>query len=196
MLWYLQAEVHAFATSQYNPMDTPMFAVAVQNPSSSPSSSTSNSNHTTMMMGDTILVFQPESSSPIASITLTTNVVALAWGRESVRLGRRACIFALTERREVIKIVDGEVVVQEKEEEKEEEEEETAISAFDEVFDVDQVEKRAQSIRAETDYSKCEGWTAWIIIRRSAEDKGVFVHSERTYAYASTPFRIVPVFLR
>ena len=107
------------------------------------------------MTGDTILVFQPESSSPIASITLTTNVVALAWGRESVKLGRRACIFALTERREVIKIVDGEAVVQEEKEENGEEEE-MKISAFDEVFDVDQVEKRAQSVRAETDYSKCE----------------------------------------
>ena len=154
MLWYLQAEVHAFTTSQYNPMDTPMFAVAVQNPSSS-TGSTGNSGSTTTVMGDTILVFQPASSSPIASITLTTNVVALAWGRESVRLGRRSCIFALTERREVIKIVDGEVIVQEEKEENGEEEE-MAISAFDEVFDVDQVEKRAQSVRAETDYSKCE----------------------------------------
>ena len=135
-------------------MDTPMFAVAVQNPSSS-TGSTGNSGSTTTVMGDTILVFQPASSSPIASITLTTNVVALAWGRESVRLGRRSCIFALTERREVIKIVDGEVIVQEEKEENGEEEE-MAISAFDEVFDVDQVEKRAQSVRAETDYSKCE----------------------------------------
>ena len=35
-----------------------------------------------------------------------------------------------------------------------------------------------------------------ITTRRSAEDEGVFVHSERTHPYASTPFRIVPVFLR
>ena len=154
MLWYLQAEVHAFTTSQYNPMDTPMFAVAVQNPSASTGSTTA----TNTGVGDTILVFQPASSSPIASVTLTTNVVALAWGRESVRLGRRSCIFALTERREVIKIVDGEVAVQEEKEENGEDEEGT-ISAFDEVFDVDQVEKRAQSVRAETDYSKCGGWT-------------------------------------
>ena len=58
----------------------------------------------------------------------------------------------------MIKIVDGEVAVQEEKEENGEDEE-GAISAFDEVFDVDQVEKRAQSVRAETDYSKCGGWT-------------------------------------
>lgn len=131
-------------------MDPPTFVVAVQNPSSA---------------GDTILVFHPASSSPITSITLATNVVALTYGRESVRHGRRPCIFALTERREVIKIVEGEgervttgAMNGENEHDKENENEnenEQTISAFDEVFDVDQVEKRAQTVRAETDYSKC-----------------------------------------
>ena len=125
-------------------MDPPTFAVAVQNPSSA---------------GDTILVFHPTSSSPITSITLATNVVALTYGRESVRHGRRPCIFALTERREVIKIVEGEgervtTGMMDGENEHENEHEQT-VSAFDEVFDVDQVEKRAQTVRAETDYSRC-----------------------------------------
>ena len=63
-----------------------------------------------------------------------------------------ALSLALTERREIIKIVEGEAS-----EEEESHGDEEKVTAFDEVFDVDLVEKRAQTIQAEKDYSNhCE----------------------------------------
>ena len=75
----------------------------------------------------------------------------MVWGRDSVRLGRRLCLFALTERREIIKIVEGEAM----EEEEVSHGDEEKVTAFDEVFDVDLVEKRAQTIQTEKSYRNC-----------------------------------------
>lgn len=148
ILWCLHGEIHASATTQYNPLDDPLFAVAVQSLSYFHDSFVES----TQPSVDSILIFTPQSSTPIASVTLSTPVLAMVWGRDSVRLGRRLCLFALTERREIIKIVEGEAS-----EEEESHGDEEKVTAFDEVFDVDLVEKRAQTIQAEKDYSNhCE----------------------------------------
>lgn len=85
-------------------------------------------------------------------MTLSTPVLAMVWGRDSVRLGRRLCLFALTERREIIKIVEGE-----SSEEKSPTGDEEKVTAFVKCLMVDLVEKRAQTIQAEKDYSNhCE----------------------------------------
>ncbi len=144
----MHGEIHASATTQYNPLDDPLFAVAVQSLSYFHDSFVES----TQPSVDSILIFTPQSSTPIASVTLSTPVLAMVWGRDSVRLGRRLCLFALTERREIIKIVEGEAS-----EEEESHGDEEKVTAFDEVFDVDLVEKRAQTIQAEKDYSNhCE----------------------------------------
>ena len=91
---------------------------------------------------DSLLFFRPESATPVASVTLNTKVWALAYGREGARQGRRRCVFAMTEKKEIVKVVEGEV-----KETTEATEEEMTISAFDEVFDVDQVEKEAEYLR-------------------------------------------------
>lgn len=148
ILWCLHAEIHASATTQYNPMDDPMFAIAVQSECCRLLSYIGS----TQPEGDTILIFTPQSSTPVASVTLASPVLALVWGRESVRLGRRVCLFALTERREIIKIVEGEASTMEVESHGDEEK----VTAFDEVFDVDLVEKRAQTIRTEKNYSRSD----------------------------------------
>lgn len=94
------------------------------------------------------MIFEPEHSTPIASITLTTQVHAMCWGKTSIQEGRRISLFCLTEKREIIQIVEGESglkMVNEKEE---------IITAFDEVFDVDKVEERASALKKAGDYSR------------------------------------------
>ena len=133
-LWLLHAEIHAIASSQYNPLDEPLIVAAVQNEERPES--------------DSLLFFRPESATPVASVTLNTKVWALAYGREGARQGRRRCVFAMTEKKEIVKVVEGEV-----KETTEATEEEMTISAFDEVFDVDQVEKEAENLRKGRDYN-------------------------------------------
>lgn len=135
---------------------------------------------------DSLLFFQPESATPVASVTLNTKVWALAYGREAARQGRRRCVFAMTEKREIVKVVEGEGT-------EAMEEEETTISAFDEVFDVDQVEKEAENLRKGRDYSGNEGA---VRRRRSAEDEGLLRHVERTDPYAASAIGPLPVLLR
>ena len=60
------------------------------------------------------------------------------------------CLFCLTEKREIIQIVEGEA----KEGPFSGVEESKGFSAFDEVFDVDKVEERAQALKKATDYSR------------------------------------------
>ena len=100
---------------------------------------------------DTVLIFKPESQVPVASITLTTKVHAMCWGKTSIQEGRQMCLFCLTEKREIIQIVEGEVKTPANSTQPDET---PVISAFDEVFEVDKVEERANSLRQESDYSK------------------------------------------
>ena len=98
---------------------------------------------------DAVLVFDPESAVPVVSVKLTTKVFAMTWGRESIREGRRPCLYCLTERGEVVKIVEGEaekVAIRSQETKK--------ASAFDEVFEVDKVEELANEMRVKEDYSR------------------------------------------
>lgn len=98
---------------------------------------------------DAVLVFDPESAVPVVSVKLTTKVFAMTWGRESIREGRRPCLYCLTERGEVVKIVEGEaekVPIRSQETKK--------ASAFDEVFEVDKVEELANEMRVKEDYSR------------------------------------------
>ena len=62
------------------------------------------------------------------------------------------CLFCLTEKRDIIQIVEGEV----KEGGISGAEETGGFSAFDEVFDVDKVEERAQALKKGVDYSKAK----------------------------------------
>ena len=61
------------------------------------------------------------------------------------------CLFCLTEKREIIQIVEGEV---QSPANSAQPDETPVISAFDEVFEVDKVEERANTLRQESDYSK------------------------------------------
>lgn len=58
------------------------------------------------------------------------------------------CLFCLTEKREIIQIVEGEGALSTMESEK-------AVTAFDEVFDVDKVEERALALNQANDYRMC-----------------------------------------
>lgn len=137
---------------------------------------------------DSLLFFRPESATPVASVTLNTKVWALAYGREGARQGRRRCVFAMTEKKEIVKVVEGEV-----KETTEATEEEATVSAFDEVFDVDQVEKEAENLRKGRDYS---GRGAAVRRRRPAEDEGLLRHAERTDPHAAPALGPLPVLLR
>lgn len=77
ILWCLHGEIHASATTQYNPLDDPLFAVAVQSLSYFHDSFVES----TQPSVDSILIFTPQSSTPIASVTLSTPVLAMVWGR-------------------------------------------------------------------------------------------------------------------
>ena len=94
----------------------------------------------------------------------------------------------MTEKKEIVKVVEGEV-----KEVKEAKEEETTVSAFDEVFDVDQVEKEAENLRKGRDYS---GRGAAVRHRRSAEDEGLLCPVERTDPHAAPALGPLPVLLR
>lgn len=98
---------------------------------------------------DAVLIFDPSSSVPVVSVKLTTKVLAMTWGRESIQEGRRMCLYCLTERGEVVKFVEGEaekVPVRSQETKR--------ASAFDEVFEVDKVEELASEMRVKENYSR------------------------------------------
>lgn len=98
---------------------------------------------------DTVLIFDPERSVPVVSIKLSTKILAMTWARESVAEGRRMCLYCLTERGEVVKIVEGaveKVPIQSQEVKK--------ASAFDEVFEVDKVEELANEMNVKDGYSR------------------------------------------
>ena len=137
--------VHCAATNSLLHAETDYFAVAAQSTfyilfSLDPQSE----------QADTVLIFRPESATPVASVSLTTRVHCMCWGKTSIQEGRKLCLFCLTEKREIIQIVEGEV----KKTTSSGMEENEGFSAFDEVFDVDKVEERANALKKDSDYSK------------------------------------------
>lgn len=70
----------------------------------------------------------------------------MCWGRTSIQEGRRMSLFCLTEKREIIQIVEGESELKMVNESAE------GVTAFDEVFDVDKVEERASVLKKGSDY--------------------------------------------
>lgn len=70
----------------------------------------------------------------------------MCWGRTSIQEGRRMSLFCLTEKREIIQIVEGESELKMVNELAE------GVTAFDEVFDVDKVEERASVLKKGSDY--------------------------------------------
>ena len=89
-----------------------------------------------------VLIFSPESATPLASVTLSVGVEAMCWGKEAERL----CLHCVTRRREIVTVVEGEVAVPETAEE------EKPVTAFDEVFDVDKVQEMAETLKAKKNY--------------------------------------------
>lgn len=92
--------------------------------------------------GDTILLFTPESITPISSIQLGTKVFGMCWGRTYVSENEtKLCLFCLTEKREIIQIIEGDKVM------KKEEDGKVAVTGFDEVYAVDKVEEQANMLK-------------------------------------------------
>ena len=91
-----------------------------------------------------VLIFSPESATPLASVTLSVGVEAMCWGKEAERL----CLHCVTRRREIVTVVEGEVAVPETAEE------EKPVTAFDEVFDVDKVQEMAETLKAKKNYRR------------------------------------------
>ena len=137
VLWLLLADVTKVAVNESCLTDRPLFAVTLHNSSDT----------------DTILILSPESSRPVASVTLNAHVEAMCWGKESVRSGRRVCLFCLTDRREIIRIVEGEAERAELVGD-----EVKKVTAFDEVFDVDKVEEMAETMKRKQNYSRRRSW--------------------------------------
>ena len=133
VLWLLLVDVTKVAVNASGLTDRPLFAVTLHNTPET----------------DSILILSPESSTPVASVTLNAHVEAMCWGKESIRSGRRVCLFCLTDRREIIKIVEGEAERVELVGD-----EVKKVTAFDEVFDVDKVEEMAETMKRTKNYSR------------------------------------------
>jgi hypothetical protein len=99
-----------------------------------------------------VLLISPDSPTPLASVTLPIKVFAMCWARDSAARGRRLCLYCLTDNREIIKVVEGEVEKQNVLEAATRGEAKK-VSAFDEVFSVDQVAELSVAVKRETDYS-------------------------------------------
>ena len=133
VLWLLLVDVTKVAVNASGLTDRPLFAVTLHNTPET----------------DSILILSPESSTPVASVTLNAHVEAMCWGKESIRSGSRVCLFCLTDRREIIKIVEGEAERVELVGD-----EVKKVTAFDEVFDVDKVEEMAETMKRTKNYSR------------------------------------------
>ena len=72
VLWLLLVDVTKVAVNASGLTDRPLFAVTLHNTPET----------------DSILILSPESSTPVASVTLNAHVEAMCWGKESIR-GRR-----------------------------------------------------------------------------------------------------------
>ena len=159
ILWMNAVAIRCSASNARLHPDIPYFAIAVKSTSrfllSSEISSEISSEKNVLSVDqqavhhDSVLIFKPESQIPVASITLTTKVHAMCWGKTSIEAGRQMCLFCLTEKREIIQIVEGEILSTITKPD-----ETPVVSAFDEVFEVDKVEERANALRQESDYSK------------------------------------------
>ena len=122
-------------------------------------------------------------------VVLLFNFLAMPWLAEhQIKDVDYNTFVSMTEKKEIVKVVEGEV-----KETTEATEEEMTISAFDEVFDVDQVEKEAENLRKGRDYSRRGGT---VRRRRSAEDEGLLCHAKRTDPHAASALGPLPVLLR
>lgn len=111
----------------------------------------------------------------------------MCWGRTSIQEGRRMSLFCLTEKREIIQIVEGESELKIVNEIGE------GVTAFDEVFDVDKVEERASALKKGSDYGRLIN--EMIICRRCDKIKRVLCSIEWSNTYASTSFYSIPILI-
>ena len=109
--------------------------------------------------GDTILLFSPDNITPISSIQLGTKVYGMCWGRTYVsEKETKLCLFCLTEKREIIQIIEGDKVMTREEDRK------PAVSGFVEVYAVDKVEQQANELKKKNEQYRmiCESWVDYL----------------------------------
>ena len=162
-LWLVAADVALCAVAQDTPAARPLFAVALR-PAAEASEpkeikekkeekkpkepkaikEEKKRSRKRLPAARSVLIFSPESATPLASVTLSVGVEAMCWGKEAERL----CLHCVTRRREIVTVVEGEVAVPETAEE------EKPVTAFDEVFDVDKVQEMAETLKAKKNYRR------------------------------------------
>lgn len=165
-LWLVAADVALCAVAQDTPAARPLFAVALRPAAEAPEpkeikekkeekkpkepkeakekKEEKKRSRKRLPAARSVLIFSPESATPLASVTLSVGVEAMCWGKEAERL----CLHCVTRRREIVTVVEGEVAVPETAEE------EKPVTAFDEVFDVDKVQEMAETLKAKKNYRR------------------------------------------
>ena len=162
-LWLVAADVALCAVAQDTPAARPLFAVALRPAVDAPEpkeikekkeekkpkepkaiKEEKKRSRKRLPAARSVLIFSPESATPLASVTLSVGVEAMCWGVEAERL----CLHCMTRRREIVTVVEGEVAVPETAEE------EKPVTAFDEVFDVDKVQEMAETLKAKKNYRR------------------------------------------
>ena len=132
VVWEIFADVKCSSANTGLGVDRPLFAVSVKS-----------------RKCYVVLIYDPESATPIMSIKLKTKVVAMTWGRESAQEGKQLCLFCLTKKGEIIELVEGEP-------KKVENKELMKPTAFDEVFEVDKVASLSKNMMQTENYRKDE----------------------------------------
>lgn len=183
MLWLLHAEIHAIASSQYNPLDEPLIVAAVQSGDGREVSGRRGK------AGERLAALLPAGECDAGRVGHAEHEGVGAGLRTRGRKTGTASVRVRDDGEEG----DRESGRGEVKETTEATEEETTISAFDEVFDVDQVEKEAENLRKGRDYSRRGGT---VRRRRSAEDEGLLCHAKRTDPHAASALGPLPVLLR
>ena len=150
-LWLVAADVALCAVAQDTPAARPLFAVALRPATEvkeekeiKEKKEEKKRSRKRLPAARSVLIFSPESATPLASVTLSVGVEAMCWGKEAERL----CLHCVTRRREIVTVVEGEVAVPETAEE------EKPVTAFDEVFDVDKVQEMAETLKAKKNYRR------------------------------------------
>ena len=155
-LWLVAADAALCAVAQDTPAGRPLFAVALRPAAEAKETKQAKEakqakdgkkekrSRKRLPSAQSILIFNPESATPLASVTLSVSVEAMCWGREAEHM----CLHCVTRRREVVTVVEGEVAVPETMEE------EKPVTAFDEVFDVDKVQEMAETLKAKKNYRR------------------------------------------
>ena len=146
-LWLVAADVALCAAAQNTPAGRPLFAVALRPAVVEAEEEKDSRSRKKPAAARTVLVFSPESATPLASVTLSVGVEAMCWGVEEARM----CLLCVTRRHEIVTVVEGEVRAPEVMEE------EKPVTAFDEVFDVDKVQEMAESLKTTKNYRRSCG---------------------------------------